>query len=170
MNEPEIPRISTTEERAVVHRDPAPPVDLAPSADAAAEQAARDRAFDAEYEWNGQPLHGFALDRESLFAQLRSAVGAPHILIAIRDFDSFLADAFRILFICSRPASAYRHLRGDAGLFQEAVEAWAVANVRPDQRQLAVATAMNIYADATANEHEPAPASGSARREDEMGN
>ena len=60
--------------------------------DGAKEQEQRERAFDAEYEWNGKPLKALSLDRESLFLQLRTAVGAGDIMTAVRDFDGFLAD------------------------------------------------------------------------------
>lgn len=122
-------------------------------------EAEKDRewAFDAGYSWNGRELLPFSIGREALFSQLRTAVGAPPIHAAVRDFDAFLADALRLIFICSMTPEQLRPLRRDAVVFQEAVESWADANVKPSQRAEAVALGINIYADAHATEHEPAP-------------
>jgi hypothetical protein len=145
---------------------PLPATPAAAAGDGAKDQAERDRAFDADYEWNGKALLPLSIDRESLFLQLRTAVGAGDIMAAVRDFDGFLADAIRILFICAHTPEELRPLRRDPLLFQECVEAWAVKNVKPEQRSRAIAQAINMYADTKATEHEPVPAG----EKDESGN
>lgn len=165
----EIPRIYPDQPEKPAGPALPPPLPSTPAAgggDGAKEQADRDRAFDADYEWNGKALLPLSIDRESLFLQLRTAVGAGDIVAACRDFDGFLADACRILFICSHTPDELRPLRRDPVMFQECVEAWAVVNVKREQRSRAIAQAINMYADTKATEHEPVPTG----EKDEMGN
>ena len=129
--------------------------------------ADRDAAFDAEHEWNGVALFPFSIDRESLFAQQRLAMGAPPIMTVVNDFDGFLADAMRILFVCSHKAEDFRPLRRDALVFQEAIEDWANRNIPRAKRGEAIVLAMNIYADSVATAHEPVP---SGNKTDDLGN
>jgi hypothetical protein len=143
-----------------------PALPFKPAAEPDGAQAARDRAFDAEYEWNGKKLHGFSLDRETLFLEKRTAMGAGDLVAAARDFDGFQADAFRILFICAHTKDQLGALRRDALLFQDAVDEWAAANITKATRSKAINQAINMLADARATEHEPVPAG----EKDESGN
>jgi hypothetical protein len=129
--------------------------------------AERARAFDAEYEWNGKPLHPFSIERESLFCEQRLAAGAPPIVKTSGDFNGFLADALRILFICSHKRENFRVLRRSPIEFQEAVDDWAEKNVQRGQQSEAISLGIRIYTDTFVTEHEPVP---SGNKGDELGN
>ena len=126
----------------------------------------REAAFDAEFAWRGAPLHPFSIDRESLFSEVRLANGAPPIVKTSADFDGFLADALRILFICSHTKDDFRPLRRDPIAFQEAIDAWAVENVARGEQSAAITLGIEIYVSSFATEHEPVP----SEKRDEPGN
>jgi hypothetical protein len=109
------------------------------------------KAFDGIHRWQGTELLAYSFGRESLFYQLRAAVGAPDIDTVLIDQDAFLADAARILWLCSHSPAAFRHLRGTPALMQEAVEAWADIHIPRGTRQLASLTAMQVFEEGAVN-------------------
>lgn len=125
----------------------------------------RQGAFDTEFFWKDAagtqvPLQAFGSGRESLWLQLRNAVGAPGLAFVMNDIDAFFADACRILFLCLHRPEEFRHLRGNPGEFQEAIEEWTDraiprgSNLRLDATLLA----LRIVNQSNVNRHEPAPA------------
>lgn len=115
------------------------------------EEESHQAAFDASYQWRGKELHPWSIGRESLFYQFRNAVGASDMDAALVDIDAFLADALRILWLCSHLPSDFRRLRPHPTLMQEAVEEWAEKNVTKGQHSAATSLALQIFNDAGAN-------------------
>jgi hypothetical protein len=118
-----------------------------------ADEAARKRAFGAEFSWRGRALNAFSVGRESLFYELRLAVGAPPLEQTLRDVTGFLGDAVRILWLCAHRPEDWRHLRGAPLLMQEEIDAWADENVRGTAE--AALTGLRIFNSAGMNVHEP---------------
>lgn len=117
----------------------------------------RQEAYDAEFSWRGEPLHGFSVSREALFGQLRLAMGAPPLRFCLADPDAFAADAQRILFLCATPPEIWNRLRADMAALQTAVDAWADENIECSEKLAAETMAMKIWLAAQENRHEPAP-------------
>lgn len=117
----------------------------------------RQAAFDSTYVWDEGELFPFSISRESLFAQLRLAMGAPPLGMCLGDQDAFLAEAMRILYLCCHEPRVWQRLRVDPLMLQERIDAWAEANIAPHRYGEVTVLAMRIYADAHENRHEPAP-------------
>lgn len=120
-----------------------------------AEQA-REDAFGAEYEWNGQPVSGLTSGRWGLFLSQRKAVTNIDFLESLVG-DAFFGDAVRILYLCSTTKADWRPFRLDAMAWQEEIERWADIHVPIHQRLAAEALAFDLYKNANENRHEPAP-------------
>lgn len=133
----------------------APPV-LNPERANPADEKRRQDAYDAEFEWRGEPLHGFSVSREALFGQLRLAMGAPPLSRCMPDPDAFQSDAQRILFLCANPPEIWNRLRSDMAVLQTTVDQWADENIAPAEKLLAETLAMKIWLAAQENRHEPA--------------
>lgn len=122
-----------------------------------AQELRRQEAYEAEFHWRGEPLHGFSVSREALFGQLRLAMGAPPLSQCFGDPDAFAADAQRILFLCAHPPEVWNRLRADMAVLQSAVDAWADAHITIPEKFPAENLAMKIWLAAQENRHEPAP-------------
>lgn len=133
-----------------------------------AHETRRQAAFESEFEWNGQPLHPFSISRESLFGQLRLAMGAPLLSRCLADTEGFAADAHRILFLCATPPELWNRLRADMPALQTAVDNWADQNITVSQKLLAETIAMKIWLASQENRHEPAPSANT--HGDDLGN
>jgi hypothetical protein len=146
--------------------------------DPAADEREREAAFDAVFRWRGVPLLPFSSSRKSLWLQLRVAMGAPRLNACLADHHAFIPDAARILFLCSHEPDApprppakrgepehqaqregWATLRSEPAALQEEIDRWQDAHIAGIQEEIAaVDVAMNLYAAAYVNRHEPAPA------------
>jgi hypothetical protein len=163
----DIPRIHTDPEPAT--RDIGRPPLLPPSIEAKREdqhEAQRQQSFDSAFAWNGQTLHGFTISRESLFHQLRLAIGAPALGFCLDDTFAFTADAARILWLCAHTPQDWSVLRCSPAAHQNVIDEWAEANIPPAQAAAARLLAMDILVHASRNAHEPAPAPGRPHGDD----
>ena len=154
-----------TADRKVTDLPKAPPREMQNDADEKARQA----AFDAEYFWHGKALLPFSSSREALWLQLRAMAGAPSLAFALVEVDSFLADAQRILFLCSHEPEEIRMLRADPLSFQEAIDQWADTNITRLEKTEATKIALLIYNQSYENQHEPAPPE-TTGHSDDLGN
>lgn len=173
-----IPTIPTTPEttESQLTVPPPPPKFIDDAAPDAAEEARREAAFDASHTWRGRTLLPFSSSRKSLFLQHRVAMGAPDLSQCMKDLDGFLADAIRIIFLCSYTPEAPIHANGEGWsrlrcqphLLQAAMDEWADRHLLPGTEHTAVMLGYQIYAASLANRHEPAPPPRGAS--DELGN
>ena len=139
-----------------VHRDAVPTKDLELA------QQERDTAFEAEHTWpiwNAAlktwvpvALHGYSSGREALFYKLRAADGALPLSKTLEQLTTFLADAIKILWLCSHEPADWRGLRGDLPAFLEAVESWGDCNVPRSKQVEAVNLALRIFNEAGVNQ------------------
>jgi len=135
-----------------------------------AEEKEREEAYYDEPEWNGVVLQPFSVSRESFFDQHRVAVGAPSISKILESSSyAFVADAIRILYLCSHHPKEWRSLRSQPELLQERMEEWADENIKPGQELDAVTVALKIFNGSQVNQAESIP-SGEPGAEDELGN
>lgn len=133
------------------------------------EERAREEAFHGEPVWKGAVLQPFSIGRESFFYQQRAAVGAPPLEVLMVNENAFLADAIRILYLCSHEPKQYRHLRSRPAVLQERMEEWADAEIRTPEEQLeAVTVALRVFNGSHENEAESVP-SGEPGADDELG-
>lgn len=155
--EPSAPRESPPSIPVIFTEDPG---------DAAAEKE-RQAAFDAVFRWKGRVLHGFTSARRNLFYQLRTALGAPKLSMAMADGHAFVADAVRIIFLCwHRPDEVpeqpgvfegWETLRSDPAALQRVIDAWCDVHVPAADEMAASGLAMDIWLASQANRHEAAP-------------
>ena len=144
-----------------VHRDAVPEAVLN------AAQTERENAFEAEYTWPVwkeekccfQPalLYGYSSGREALFYKLRAADGALPLSKTLEQLTTFLADAIKILWLCSHEPADWRMVRGDLPLFLETIEAWGDVNVPRSKHVAAVNLALQIFNEASINKAVPEP-------------
>ena len=102
----------------------------------------REGEFRKEPEWNGQPLV-LAVSVEAHFEEFRAAIGAPPWSQV--SYESFTADAFRLLYLTAHRGAEYRHLRGDPVALQEAVEAWAEEAIGRERTEEAKEVAFELW-------------------------
>jgi len=145
---PEDPVSAPLDSAPVITRDDAP--------EEASDDSARSAAFSEEPEFQGRAIKPWSFNREALFYQQRAAVGAPPLDAVLIDQDAFLADAARILWLCSHEPSAFRSLRSDPASMQEVIDAWADENIPPAHRLEASLVAMRIFENAALNLAVPA--------------
>lgn len=164
-----IPRVHTdAPELATTHLGrgaPAPRID----SEDPAHETQRQAAFDSAFEWRGKELHPFSISRESLFHQLRLAIGAPVWDSCIEDTYAFTADAARILWLCAHTPKDWSLLRCSPAVHQNAIDEWTEANISPRETAAARLLAMDILVAAARNAHEAAPATQRAHGDD-LGN
>jgi hypothetical protein len=123
-----------------------------------ADKRHRESAFAAQPEWHGAALKPFSISRKACWLQHRVAMGAPDLRRCMADLDGFLADAGRILWLCSVEPGEFDALRADPPAMQAAIDAWMDDAIRPGEQADATLTAFKIYSAAIANRHIPAPA------------
>lgn len=134
------------------------------------ELSEREEAFQSEPEWKGRLLQPFSFSRKALFYQLRLAMGAPDLGTALSDGSAFLADAIRILFICSHDPADYRALRSKPALLQEHIDEWGDGQITSyADAMTATRIALSMFNASSVNQAE-AVQSGGPGRDDELGN
>lgn len=141
-----------------------------------AEEKEREQAFDFAPTWKGRALLPFTSSRKSLFLQHRVAMGAPDLGDCLRDLDAFLADAARIIFLCSyHPTDpipghevGWGILRTDRHLLQTAIDAWTDEHIPAGTEAEATLLGYRIYASSLTNRHTVAPSAN--RHGDDLGN
>lgn len=136
----------------------------------------REQAFDASFRWGGRVLKPFSSSRKSLFLQQRVAMGAPDLGKCLADIDGFLADAARILFLCSHDPDeeienerdGWGVLRADSFRLQMVMDLWTDKHIPAGKEAEAVQLAYRIYASTLVNRAESAPSDN--RHGDDLGN
>lgn len=151
-DEPFVPSLDLTVEPAHLQVTPAPARPDVTRPDPGAEQA-REAAFESAFQWNGQPLQGFAIDRYCAFLSQRAAMGAPSMRASIGDGYTFYPDAIRILWLCSVKTSTIEQLRSDPEEMERTIQAWAAVSAPPPKVESAVTVALGIWN--AANENHP---------------
>jgi hypothetical protein len=121
------------------------------------EERERERAFAMVHEWKGRPLRAFSISRKSCWLQQRLAMGAPDLRACLADLDGFLADAGRILWLCSVGPEEFAVARQDPVRMQTAVDGWMDEHIDPGEQAEATLVAFRVYSAAVANRHIPAP-------------
>lgn len=105
----------------------------------------REEAFQVpSVRWNDEPLLPFTMARKAFFLSWRTAMGSPSLaLVFAGDADAFLADALRLIFLCSMKPEKLEGLRYDLRAMQAACDAWAdeVVPVSDGATQLEIVTA-----------------------------
>ena len=172
------PQIPTTAETAesTLSKPPFKPRIIEDPSSNLAEEKSREAAFDSVHTWNGKSLLPFSSSRKSLFLQHRVSIGAPDLGAALKDLDGFLADAIRIIFLCSfaptDPLNSQGHgwsrLRSDPFALQDVIDEWADTHIRPGTEHTVTLLGYQIYAASLVNQHEPAPAPHASS--DDLGN
>ena len=81
-----------------------------------------------------------------------SGVRALPLSKTLEQLTTFLADAIKILWLCSHEPADWRGLRGDLPAFLEAVEAWGDRNVPRSKQVEAVNLALQIFNEAGINQ------------------
>jgi hypothetical protein len=122
-----------------------------------ADELEREAAFASLPEWQGKPLQPLSISRMSCWLQHRHAMGAPDLGGCLRDLDAFLADACRLLWLCSVSPAEFTAARQNPLRMQAAIDAWADAHIPPGEQAAAVLTAFKLYTTAIANRHVAAP-------------
>lgn len=107
-----------------------------------AAQKEREAQFGAEPTWKGRPLL-LTVAREAHFEEFRTAIGAPPWSQV--SYDSWTADALRLLYLCSEEPRMYRHLRGDPAALQEAIDDWTAENVPRAEIEKAKEVAFDLW-------------------------
>jgi hypothetical protein len=130
----------------------------------------REAAFDGEFFWNEQKLHGFSIDRYGIFVSHRVAMGAATLGRVLGDPDAFFPDALRILFLCSVEREPLLRLARNPEALEAAVYAWAAEAVPMARRYDAEGTALEIFNAVYANQHRPAPPAHGRAHGDDVGN
>lgn len=110
-------------------------------------------------EWNGVPLHGFSIGRESLWLDLRAAAGAPSFAGLLQDrqgggLQPLVPDAIRILYILTRDQEEVKSARRDLLQFEQDAAAWAEQEIPRGRFIQAVTETLRIYNAAQVNEVE----------------
>ena len=87
----------------------------------------REEAFQVPgVRWNDKKLLPFTMARKAFFLSWRTAMGAPSLALCFAgDADAFLADALRLIFLCSQSPEKLEDLRYDLRKMQAACDAWA---------------------------------------------
>lgn len=154
-----IPTIHTDPEPAVRHIG-TPPGSYQPHATTASDatdERERQRAFDSEFQWHGKKLLPWSSSRDSLFSQQRVAMGAPSLSACLEDTDAFVADAHRILWLCTHKPEDWSILRVSPAALQAAIDTWADEHIPIREAYLASTLALEIYFSSRRNQHETAP-------------
>lgn len=120
---------------------PAIIIDEDPSSDA----DDRELAYDAQPEWDGVVLRPWSFDREAVFYSQRRSMGAPPLDDVNDDISSFLADAARILWLCSHDRSEITALRSKPAVMQDVIDDWAELAIPRGSRMEATLTALRIF-------------------------
>jgi len=103
-------------------------------------------AFEAGYpgDFRGRKLEGWDVVRESHFLIMRAQAGAPAMSSLLDQPGAFLADALRVLFLCSVGHGEMRRLARSGGL-QEACDEWSAAAVPARETGAAIEAGLEIY-------------------------
>jgi hypothetical protein len=132
-----------------VHRDSAvaPEVDERPSS--ASTAGAPAPVVGDGFTFRGVPLEKLTPSRQALWTSHRLAVGAPPLELCVKDTNAFLADALRIIWICSHDSSVWSVLRGNPAAMEQAISSWA-DEVPGENAAEVVLLGLRVYAAACA--------------------
>jgi hypothetical protein len=146
----------------VLHETVALPGRAAPEIQSAERHAAERRAeaFSAVPHWAGKKLHPLSVSRETLFLELRAAMGAPNIYRVMQDGEAWWPDAVRLLWICSHLPEAWEDLRPEPARLQGVIDAWADETLRGEDKVPASLVTLRLWNQAQENIAEPAPVPG----------
>jgi len=115
----------------------------------------REDAFASNPTWDGRELEPFSFARESVFYSLRRSMGSPTLAEINKDFTAFLADAARILWLCSVSKEEITALRSSPSVMQDVIDDWADAAIPPGTRESAAELALLIHNRSTVNHPSP---------------
>jgi len=111
----------------------------------------REEAFSDVPTWNGLPLEPWSFTRESIFYSQRTSLGAPPIDAINADLTGFLADAARILWLCSMEEEEIQAVRSRPETMQRAIDQWAAEALPPEKHAPATLLALQIHNRAAVN-------------------
>ena len=156
---------------------PAAPVVVEDAAVDREEEKVREAAYRSVPEWKGEALEPLSVSREAAWLELRCAMGAPRLALSIVDGSyadgggevmtgkgAWIADALRLLCICSMSGEEVTRARQDAVGFQMMVDAWGDANVKQVETVEAELVAYEVYNAARENRVEAQPDDGTGRK------
>jgi hypothetical protein len=114
-------------------------------------EKAREEAFDATYDWKGQPLGPFTSGRRREWIRLRSLDGADN---------SLLDDATKIVWLCLTPTDELIAKRRNPEAMSAEIWKWADANVGSDENEALLNLADRIVTDSQSTRAVPIPSNG----------
>lgn len=133
----------------VVYADEAPSPETETKTDGG--EAKRDAAWRMgdQFQWDGQPLAPFAVDREGDWRCHRAALGLPELGRVMSE--AFLADAIRIVYFCAHEPRQWLRLLSDPERLELEIRSWAASAIRPGQQGDITALAIGIFNSAYTN-------------------
>ena len=114
-------------------------------------EKAREEAFDAIYDWKGQPLGPFTSGRRREWIRLRSLDGADN---------SLLDDATKIVWLCLTPTDDLIAKRRNPEALSAEIWKWADANVGSDENEAILDLADKVLTASQSTRAVPIPSSG----------
>jgi hypothetical protein len=79
------------------------------------------------FSFRGIALKELTSSRQAIWTQHRLAVGAPPLELCVNDVNAFMADALRIVWLCSHDSAVWNGLRGNPAVLESAICEWADA-------------------------------------------
>jgi hypothetical protein len=114
-------------------------------------EKAREEAFDAIYDWKGQPLGPFTSGRRREWIRLRSLDGADN---------SLLDDATKIVWLCLTPTDDLIAKRRNPEALSAEIWKWADANVGSDENEAILDLADKVLTASQSTRAVPIPSNG----------
>lgn len=113
------------------------------------EEDRREVAFAAApFWWKRIPLKALAIGREGDWLMHCRQIGLPPVAAAMRELDTFLPHAVRLLWFCANDESAWLAFwmkRAGSFLLDLEIRRWAEAQILPGEQGLVVGLALEIY-------------------------
>jgi hypothetical protein len=114
-------------------------------------EKAREEAFDATYDWKGQPLGPFTSGRRREWIRLRSLDGVDN---------SLLDDATKIVWLCLTPTDELIAKRRNPEAMSAEIWKWADASVGDDENEAILDLADKVLTASQSTRAVPIPSSG----------